>query len=915
MVAATAVCSAAAVHLHADPSAAAAAGRHSTPVAAPTDAVGSRRVTAPPTAPAIGRREPTAGKLASPARPSNPPPTAAVAVTDCPWLASAMARHLSPSALAGLTVARMTLAEKLGELVLRQVGPYENVDSGVPRLCIPSLTLQDGPAGLAFGDTGVTAFPAPLAVAASFDASLARAIGQAEGSEARGQGIDVVQGPDLNLARVPESGRVFESFGEDPTLTSALGVATIDGIQSTGVMAQAKHLVAYNQETNRRWLDAVVPARALHELYLTPFRAAVEQAHVSSIMCAYPRLDGTFQCQDPALEQILARWGFQGFVRSDLGAVHDPVAALTSGTDLLKPGSVAALAQAVASRRLALATVDADVARMLTEMFSHGLIGHRAAGTPGTVVDTPAHRQLALRAAEQAAVLLQNRGHLLPLHTGTVHSLAVIGADASSTPVIAGGGSSLVTPPLVSTPLAALRSRAGTTTTVVSAGGASSTGPLPDVPASWLTPASGSGHGLTFTIRHATPGGAILRRVDPVPSATITPDPADLRPAPDTTVPEPGGSDWSTTTVGTRVELPRAWGPTVATWSGTLTPAHSGLYSFHAQGTGTVSLTLGGAAALPPGSRVGTWTQAVSLRAGHPYHLDLVWNPSGGGHRLGAFRLGMTFDSPAIAQAAAAARASQVAVVFAAAPSTEGADRPSLALPGDQNALIDAVAAANPRTVVVLNTGGAVLMPWLDRVAAVVEAWYPGEEDGAAIAAVLYGAVDPAGRLPVTFPAAAGGTGITSRAQWPGNGLTSTYTEDLQMGYRFVNATGTRPLFPFGYGLSYTRFALRSITVGRQPDGAVTVHCTVTDTGPLAGGDVVQAYLTFPAAAGEPPRQLVAFAPVTLTPGASTGVTLHVPARAFESYLHGRWTTVGGTYTLGVGDSSASLALSTSLVR
>ena len=220
----------------------------------------------------------------------------------------------------------MTLAEKLGELVLSSSGSYENVNSGVARVCVPSLTLQDGPVGLAFGDTGVTQLPAPPGIAATFDTALARRYGQVEGSEARGQGIDVVQGPNLNIDRVPESGRAFEGYGEDPFLVSTMGVADIEGIQSQGVLADAKHLVAYSQETNRAALDARVSSPALNEIYLAPFKAAVVQAHVASIMCAYPELKGTFQCEDPALAQILKQWGFSGFVRSDLGAVHDPEA-------------------------------------------------------------------------------------------------------------------------------------------------------------------------------------------------------------------------------------------------------------------------------------------------------------------------------------------------------------------------------------------------------------------------------------------------------------------------------------------------------------------------------------------------------------------------------------------------------------
>jgi len=218
------------------------------------------------------------------------------------------------------------------------------------------------------------------------------------------------------------------------------------------------------------------------------------------------------------------------------------------------------------------------------------------------------------------------------------------------------------------------------------------------------------------------------------------------------------------------------------------------------------------------------------------------------------------------------------------------------------------VAAANPRTIVVLNTSGPVLMPWLHDVGAVLEAWYPGEQDGAAAAALLTGDAAPTGHLPVTFPTSARATAVSTRSQWPGTGLTSTYSEGLAVGYRYDHLTGTTPLFPFGFGLTYTTFAFRRAAVTRSPDG-YAVAVSVANTGSRAGTDVAQAYLTFPKAAGEPPAQLAAFAPVDVAPGQTATVTLDVPASAFQSFRNSGWATTGGTYRIGVGDSSASLPL------
>ena len=859
--------------------------------------------------------------------------TPATRVRNCPWLTSAIARHEVPAALATAAVARMTLTEKLGELTLAATGPYENVNRGVARLCIPSLTLQDGPAGLAFADTGVTQLPAPLGIAATFDPSVAREYGQVEGEEARGQGIDVVQGPNVNIDRVPESGRAFEGYGEDPLLTSAMGVADIEGIQSQGVLADAKHLVTYSQETNRGALDTRVASRALNEIYLAPFKAAVLQAHVASIMCAYPRLNGTFQCQDPGLAQVLQSWGFSGFVRSDLGAVHGPAAALVAGTDLLKPTSITQLAAAVTSGAVPVTTIDGDVERMLTQMFAFGLVGRTASGAPGAPVDTPAHAAFALAAAERSAVLLQNHSNLLPIAPSRVRSVAVIGADASAAPMTSGFGSSHVIAPFTSTPVSALESRLGTEVAVRYADGGSTTRPLPAVPSTDLTPVSGAGHGLTLTVAPTGVAGPSTSSVDPVATAIVDfpprtptrgPDevhanpPADHGPVPRTAE---NGEDGPHPDVdpsvarGTSIEVPASWGGAAVTWSGTLTPPRTGPYSFSVTGSGSETLTLGGTPVVtdPLAHARGTWSGSISLVAGHRYPIVLRWSPISDGLPLhNVLRLGMSFEGDAIAAAVAAARASQVAVVFAADYSAETFDRPSLALPGDQNALISAVAAANPRTVVVLNTGGPVLMPWLGVVASVVEAWYSGEQDGAAIAAVLCGDVDPSGHLPVTFPSSQDRSAVPAVAQWPGIGLTSSYSEGLDVGYRFDNAAGVRPLFPFGFGLSYTTFAFGPTSVVPNA-GGFRVSVAVTNTGDREGGDAVQAYLTFPPGSGEPPGQLVAFVPVTLAAGATQTVTMTIPASAFQVFQGPDWITVPGTYTVGIGDSSESLPIHASL--
>ncbi|HTX01741.1 MAG TPA: glycoside hydrolase family 3 N-terminal domain-containing protein, partial [Acidimicrobiales bacterium] len=401
----------------------------------------------------------------------------------CPWATAAGERAKTPEELAFEVLSRMSLADKLDLVVLRYDGPYENALPGIPSLCIPTLILQDGAAGIAYNATGVTQLPAPLGVAASFDTSLAYDYGRVEGEEARGKGIDVVQGPSLNIDRVPEGGRAFETYGEDPSLVSAMGVADTEGIQSTGVIAEATHLSAYTQETDRTSLDQIVSQRALEELYLAPFRADVEQAHVGSVMCAYGKINGVRTCEEDQLFDELYSWGFDGFLRSDLDAVTNSVAAFDAGVDAIKPASANQLERQVALHALQLGRLDEAVAHVLEAMFRFGLIEHPLPEEPSARVDPPSHAAFALHAAEESMVLLKNAGALLPL-SGHLASIAVIGSDADNGAMTAGQGSAHVLAPFVSTPLSAIESRLGARTRVSYVAGPSPSGPLPAIPAS-----------------------------------------------------------------------------------------------------------------------------------------------------------------------------------------------------------------------------------------------------------------------------------------------------------------------------------------------------------------------------------------------------------------------------------------------
>ncbi len=794
----------------------------------------------------------------------------------CPWVSESLRHTAPPTALADHVINHMTLAQKVHFVILATYPPLENANVGIPALCIPPLTLTDGPNGVANGLQWVTQLPAAIAVGASFDPAIARAVARVMASEARAKGIDGIQAPNLNIARIPVSGRIFESYGEDPYLTSVLGVAAIRGIQSLGEIAVAKHFTAYTQETARARLNQVVSARALAEIYNQPFQAAVQQGHVASLMCSYGSLNGVNTCSDPYIYRLLQSWRFSGFVRSDLHALNDPVGALRAGISLIKPASSNGLISAVQHRRLAVADLNRAVHSILVPMFALGLIAHPLQLALNAIVTSSAHVDVALRAAESGVVLLVNRHHALPIPT-RVRSIAVIGLAGYRTPVTAGGGSAAVVATTVTTPLAALRQALGNRVRVTYAAG--------DVPIRAITSRRDivieSGTPLKLITKFRTVGEPGKADIGVDRGGNVTPAVA--------TATSPGtGDNWNSSQMTFRVR-------------------HSGIYDVSFRQVGDTWVYLDDRLVIASrGLHAPTvFTTSIALRSGHRYTLRVTWFNI---HSHPAPSFDIVDASPVIAKAVAIARRAKYAIVVAGDYTEEGADRPNLNLPGDQNALISAVAAVNHHTIVVLETGGAVAMPWLKRVAGVLEAWYPGQVDGAAITPILTGAVDPSGRLPLTFPASVAASPINDPRTFPGVNGSVTFVSGLDVGYRWYQANHVRPLFPFGFGLSYTSFGLGRAVLRRTATG-VAVELSVSNRGRRAGADVVQAYVSFPAIAGEPPEQLRAFSRVLLQPGRSTRITLRIDRRSFEIYHHGSFTVIPGRYVINVGQSSTNLTI------
>lgn len=812
-------------------------------------------------------------------------------VFERPWMNTA----LTPDQRADQLLAQMTLAEKIA-MLHGAGGPYVGNIPANTRLGIPALWLEDGPAGVADGMSGVTAFPAPVGVAASWDTALMNQYGQALGAEESGKGANIALAPTVNILRVPLWGRSFESLGEDPYLTSQMGVANIQGIQSQFVIATVKHYVANNQEFDRTTDSSNVDERTLQEIYMPAFQAAVQQGNVGAVMCSYNRVNDIYACEQPyALNDVLkTQMNFPGFVMSDWGATHSTLQSSAAGLDMQMPDDSfygSALQTAEQNGQVTIQTINAMVHRILRTMFAVGLFDHPTNGNPGNNVATPAHDQFTKTASEQSTVLLQNTGNILPLNAGSLSSIAVIGSDASTAPMIAGGGSAHVNASSLVTPLQGITGRAGSGVKVQYAEGVIANGGEPTITSQYLSPSSGNGPGLfaQFYNNMTLSGSPVLTRVDPQ---------VDF--------------NWGGNSPGSGVNSTQ-WS---AKWTGTITAPQTGTYTFSITSDDGSRLFLNGQKLIDNwrDQASNTQTATISLNAGQSYSIEADYYQNGGLSNMALGWLLPDGSNSPLNQAAALAKSSSVAVVFANDQESEGGDRSSLSLPFNQDQLISAVAQANPNTIVVLNTGAPVLMPWLSQVKGVLEAWYPGQEDGNAIAAVLFGDVNPSGKLPMTFPASNSQVPANTQGQYPGNNDESAYSEGLTVGYRYYDANNLTPLFPFGYGLSYTSFSFSNLSISPGSgafNGTVTVSATVTNTGSRAGADVVQLYVGFPSGVGEPPKNLKGFQKVSLSAGQAQTVSFTLNSSAFsywDTTAH-NWVVPQGTFHLMLGDSSRNLPL------
>lgn len=785
-------------------------------------------------------------------------------------------------------LSRMTLEEKLS--LLAGTG-FDTLP--VPRVGIPALHMTDGPAGIRTGPA--TSFPAGVALAASFDPELVQRVGAAIAREAKAQGKNVLLAPCVNIQRAPHAGRNFESFGEDPFLAARMAVAYTRGVQSENVLASVKHYAVNNQERERHIIDVRVDERTLHELYLPAFKAAVQEGGAWSVMAAYNQVNGAFASENNYLldEVLKKRWGFRGLVMSDWGAVKSTVPTLRNGLDLEMPTGVflnpAEVKKALANGAVTEAQIDDKVRRTLRAMVSLGLL--ERAVPAGGESDTPAHRRLTRDAAREAVVLLKNARAVLPLDANRLRSIAVIGPNAAVAR-LGGGGSARVVPPYSVSPLEGIKKRLGDRVRVEHAPGVVALEDTDAVPAENLRTPDGKSKGLQgeYFTNVELEGSPAIRRVD----AQV-----DFRWA--TGSPAPG---FPADRFSTR-------------WTGSLVATQGGRYAL------SLSSNDGGRLYLDDKLVVDLWADhatitgatVVELKAGELRRLRVEHYESIGHAdvRLGWRRI----EEGTLRAAVEAAKRADVAVVFAGlseATETEALDRPDLNLPGGQDELIEAVARANPNTVVVLNSGGPVIpRGWLEAVPALVQAFYLGQEGGSALAEILFGDASPSGRLPASWPRRWEDSHAFGR--YPGRDGSVSYDEGLLVGYRWFDAKKIEPLFPFGHGLSYTRFEYKGLklTQGRDEGGPVVwVEFEVANTGRRAGAEVAQIYVRDEESSlPRPLKELKGFSKVFLKPGEKRRLKVTLPANAFSFYdpARGGWVLEAGDFNVTVGASSRDMRL------
>jgi beta-glucosidase len=783
---------------------------------------------------------------------------------------------------------QMTLEEKVSYIG----GVNDMYIRAVPRVGIPELKMSDGPIGVR-DDSKAIAYPAGIALAASWDVNLAKRMGSSMGRDARARGIHFLLGPGVNIYRAPMCGRNFEYFGEDPFLSSRLAVAEIEGIQSESVIAVVKHFAGNNQEWDRYDVSSDIDERTLREVYLPAFEYAVKEAHVGAIMDSYNLLNGVHMTQNGRMNNDLLRgeWGFTGVAMSDWDSTYDGVKAANSGLDLEMPSgkcmSPAVLLEAVRSGVVKESTIDDKVRHILQTTIAFGFFD-RPQKLDAIPLNDPESRAVALKVAQESVVLLKNDG-ILPLNKARLHNIAIIGPNAGVA-VTGGGGSSLVQPFEAQTPVDAVKALVGPSVDVSYKRGVMLASDL-FRSTRFTTTSEGNTPGMTaeFFNNRDLNGPPALTRTDQNISfnwgegSYISGGPAD---------------NFS------------------ARWIGFFTPEASGEYAFTISGDDGFRLYVDDRAIVDQWRYQGETlvSKSMPLVLGHHYKVRLEYFEGTGQASIGlGISNGVTAATQEAIDAARHADAVILSVGFNDKVEGEGADR-SFELPLDQLTLIHSVQATNRNTVLVLNAGGNVDMTsFSDSTPALLHTWYAGQEGATALAQILFGEVNPSGKLPVSF-----------ERRWEDNATYNSYydkhhnkrvaySEGIFLGYRHFDQSGIKPMFPFGFGLSYSTFLYSGLQIsGPTSNDSVGVTFQVTNTGARLGAEVAEVFV------GEkhpmiprPVKELKGFARVELKPGETRSVTVNLDRRAFAHYDANSqsWQRDPGEFEIMVGGSSDKIEL------
>ena len=746
---------------------------------------------------------------------------------------------------------------------------------------VPAIRVTDGPNGargsslLGLGEETAVCIPCSSALGATWNAELIERVGSMLGEEARTKGARVLLAPTVNLHRSPLGGRNFECYSEDPLLSGRIAAAYVRGVQSQGVATTAKHFVANDAEFERNTINSVVDERTLRELYLVPFELIVREGGGLGIMTAYNRLNGVYCAEhEELLNGILRRdWGFEGFVLTDWFSAGSTEVSSSAGLDLQMPGPGRfygpALAEAVRAGQVEEAVLDAQVRRMLSVWEKIGALGDGPLG-PEQSIDRPEHRQLAREAALESVVLLRNQG-VLPLEREGLKKLAVIGPNAARA-VILGGGSAALKPHYSVSPLEALRAKLPSEVEIVHERGCWTEKTTPSLEAPDLVGPGGEGAlSVEFYSGLEWQGEAVQRKVADSAQLLYFGSPGESL--------QPGAFSF------------RA--------RGQLTPSESGRHIFTLIQAGRARLRVGGEIVIdgfadppPPGEAFFSLGSreveaGFELEAGQPVDIEIEYAAEGAVILQGAMGgLRPPLERDLWGDAGAAAEAADAVVMLVGTNAdweSEGHDRKSMDLPGDQDELIRRVCAVNPRTVVCVNTGSPVTMDWSEDPAALLQIWFGGQEMAGALADVLVGDAEPGGRLPTSFPLRIEDN--PSFGNFPGENSEIRYGEGLLMGYRSYTTRGMPVRFPFGFGLSYTSFEVgepRPSTDAFEAGEVIEIQVPVENVGDRRGSEVVQCYVA-PQTSRlfRPRKELRAFGKVQLEPGEKTVLTLKLTDRAF----------------------------------